>query len=651
MASNKSSVKAAGLITIPLLIMLPIFFTIGAWLTYSIGVSVKIQADAKRVSEEAALAASSELCATESCWQNARAKAYDVLTNSEVTNIQGLSSSLSVLNTKRDEFLSSSNNSVSISFPSANLIVAIERGIWLPKGHVPRPIPIGDFLSLEKKRGVSYGAGTPKLLRRISFSVMRNHVRPHVFSNAVKVTVTRPNVYRPLFSVPASLLNRVRRNQTATSLGVTGGVDNIEPVPVAPVAIPLCNLLDENGEYRPQDREGVDLLVTSADWNCPIGTGGSELCRNMVGNGLMPSFDVEPVTQSEVLGERSDFYLSAVDCGSRTTLRCVEIFDHAWHFSTRYMKKTSSNFAVYAVPKNSLDFDDEDHTRSLVLSIFGGQTSVSQVRFGEEYRILATGLNVQDEEGVVLDRIRNKEKFSSRDEGLYEKFNLMEPSLSETISGKSGLLEKNVPVFYESGGLNITSLVDLRSRAGFPEQFISARNRGTCRSSLTVPRLPIPYTASASSSAGINQNVWIVDVPVIYNFKSKCDGESSQYNSNEPWRVIGFVSLSFYDASIGKTGCSITAPLPFDKNYIEESILPIFTPPPGVPEPQAKHFLSYCYNKPDFDSSGDISEPTNDNQSVCNFLRTRVTSNSSFIPWQSPTSAETDGGSILVKSG
>ena len=39
----------------------------------------------------------------------------------------------------------------------------------------------------------------------------------------------------------------------------TTGVKNIEPVPVAPVAIPLCNLLDENGEYRPEDREGVYL--------------------------------------------------------------------------------------------------------------------------------------------------------------------------------------------------------------------------------------------------------------------------------------------------------------------------------------------------------------------------------------------------------
>ena len=514
------------------------FLCIGV--SYSVFIGLLSEIHSQTAADAASLAGSSELCATDACWRRAREVSLSVLKRQEIQNSIGKTNSLSGLDNPElkarhsgffgvdDEFDGyTNNNSLEkvLDDDDLNISITIERGIWQSKEDWERFIEGSWDTEPNKSLFESFEAvdkGAPRKMNILGEDGAPL-APPHVFANALRVEVSRKEISAPFLGP----LPRIKINQHPKAVSLTGG-RSTEGVPVAPVAIPLCNLLDENGEYRPEDRQGVDLLVTSADWNCPIGE--SEKCRNMVGNGLMPSFDVEPVTQN---GIGNSYFLPVVPpcLGDRTQyIRCLAVGDGAWHFSSRYMEKTSSNFAVYAVPGTTENQDIIKNDIRLILK----NDSNPAVFFGQKYQILHEGLKEDEVAGddllLMYNRIR---KLGLYPQTEYSSFHAHEPSLSDPIGGLKGLLEQN----WHTG-----AVVDIENKGR--SQIVTARNRGACPSTLSVPTLPL-FAPGSYAEAGINKNVWIKNIPVIYNFQNRCTrgaNETDIQSLEGGWHVVGFVT-------------------------------------------------------------------------------------------------------------
>ncbi len=183
----------------------------------------------------AATAAAATLCSSLDCWEKSRIAALDAIEGQKVLSYPGASKVIQLGAIRND--LSDDTKVSWNAGPggSDNLAVSLERGRWLPDSSAE-----AGFRSLE---------GTTSVV-----------LPPYVAANAVRVKLTRPIVQPGL---PKFINALFEVEVTATAIA-----DRIGQTCAAPFAIPLCALLDNNGELNINDVDDVDRLFAPVKIYC-----------------------------------------------------------------------------------------------------------------------------------------------------------------------------------------------------------------------------------------------------------------------------------------------------------------------------------------------------------------------------------------------
>ena len=517
----------------------------------SVGYSLLAAIQAQAVADSMALAASQALCSTNQCWQNARVAAAEVLSHSTIVNSIGQDSSLPNINTGDYKTTELVNWSPSAS----NLDITIERGQWLPNEPAD-------------SRFISFEANNQTNSR---FDFTSTGLPAYTVANAVRVKVTRQEL-APVFSL---LRDALHVQPSGEALAVTGGT-TLQELPTAPIAIPLCSLLDWDAQYDPNPsnndypymgdlnrryrRSETDLLVTRADWDCPIG-GSDPRCADMASYGLMPAFLSQPISDTAA------FLFEEWECGGRDPdifPMCAFAPDTALHFHTRWHPKTSMNYAVY------LGGDEAEVRDRLLDSGSGGflrSTLGSPVTDGvNPVGILPDGLTTIESRDAFRARMRNpislfgQLPLGGEDSGAFQSYTpIRTAEIGPEREGISGLFEVNGP---GSGQL-----------AEVPFWVAPAVSRSTVRASDQLdPMHPLGFSAvrgvcpseivpDIADASYRNLNTWRVLVPVIYDHQTHCMNLSDSRGDNDSdvqpdpshlWSTVGYVHVTFYDATIGE---------------------------------------------------------------------------------------------------
>ena len=587
----------------------------------SVGYSLLAAIQAQSVADSMALAASQALCSTNQCWQNARVAAAEVLSHSTILNSIGHGSELPNLNT--GDF--KTTDEINWTPVASNLDVTIERGQWLPNEPAETR-----FVSFE-----AYNQSNS----RFDFAV--TGLSPFVVSNAVRVRVVRQEL-APIFSMLADALHVQPKGE---ALAVTGGT-SLQPLPTAPIAIPLCNLLDWQGQYDPMpsaseypfkgdpelrySRAATDLLVTHAKWNCPFDD--DSRCQNMVSYGLMPAFVSQPIS------EGGSFVYEEWECGGRDPdlyPMCAYVADNVLHFDTHWHLKSSMNFAVF-LGNNETEIQNRlastSNSDGFLYSSLGAAVTDST---NHPVGILESGLTTPASESAFLARIRNIGSiygalpFSGNEAGAFQFYTPIKDSgITPEREGVTGLFEVNgsgagqlseVPFWTNPPVSPSTVRTSEILDPAHPEGFAAVR--GVCPSEI------VPDLANADYR---NLKTWRVLVPVIYDHQSHCmnlndvrgDNDNDvQPDSTHTWTTVGFIHVTFYDAVFGRSLAGSYS----NGDY---------------PDGGAAPYTYGKYRSPLWHAG--------DPKSDCNFARGRISSDSSFIAWMDTPKSESQRVSTLV---
>ena len=586
----------------------------------SVSYSLLSAIQAQSVADAMALAASQALCSTNECWQNARVAAAEVLSHSTIVNSIGQSNSPPNLNT--GDFKTTA--AINWIPTDANLDITIERGQWLPN-------------EPQDTRFVSFEAYNQSNAR---FDFAATGLSPSIVANAVRVKVVRQEL-APIF---AMLANSLQVQPNGEALAVTGGTTQQE-LPVAPVAIPLCNLLDWDGQYDPKpnahdypymgdpdrryNRSDIDLLFTKADWDCPIG-GTDPRCANMASFGLMPAFLSQPISDTAA------FLYEEWECGGRDPdlyPMCAYVADTALHFSTRWQLKSSMNFGVF-LGNSEAEIRDrllDPSTTGFLRSSLGSSVTDGANPVG----ILSSGLTTTDAGNAFRSRMRNATSMfgivpsSGDDRGSVQSYSaIRDAGIAPDREGVSGLFEVNgpgsgqlaeVPFWVEPAVSRSTVRDSTVLDNAHPEGFSTVR--GVCPSEI------LPDISDASYRA---LNTWRVLVPIIYDQQARCMNLSDTRSDNDidvqpdpshTWSTIGYVQVTFYDSVFGESLPNGYASSPY-------------------PDGGAAPYNFGKYRSPSWQSG----QP----KSTCNFARARISSDSSFIAWLGTPKSENTRISTLV---
>lgn len=199
-----------------------------------------VQTELQAAADSAALTATGRLNTATTGWSDAREAAVRALNEFHVLSGVG-----------DDQSFNLSLEQVGVEWDLAdekNLKVRIERGLWMPA----KPNAPATFTSFEGE----WQTNNPGIPR-------------YAAANAVRVSLERPKTRifgSPFGGVP-------EYSVSATSIALRGPM---ESVCVAPFAIPVCALLDKDGEFQREDICQGDRLFTRVDRYCADETSDAE---------------------------------------------------------------------------------------------------------------------------------------------------------------------------------------------------------------------------------------------------------------------------------------------------------------------------------------------------------------------------------------
>lgn len=242
-----------GAIFLWLTVLLPLILLLGSYLYFSNSATL-IRSQLQLASDAASLAGSRTLCSKRSCYNDAITAAATTLLNYTAHGGNG-NNSLSV---DMDDLIENDEDDDSYTepavwnYPERNLKVSILRGFWIEVNDTTKTVfdcaaTSTDEFCFESMEG-NWQEEHPGMPVRL-------------IANSVKVEVQRTNV-TGIFN----LLSSVNSIVTGSSVALAGPLG--EEV-IAPFAIPVCALLDDDGDFNKEDVCKGDRLFTRSDRYLP----------------------------------------------------------------------------------------------------------------------------------------------------------------------------------------------------------------------------------------------------------------------------------------------------------------------------------------------------------------------------------------------
>lgn len=478
-----------------------------------------VRSELQAAADAAAHAGAKEICASIKCWASAKAAAVEML---------GSHTAHGDLKDELELAVKPEGGPVWDYSKTRNLIVTIERGRYLPAR---------GFESMEGDWAAAH-PGVPL----------------HAAFNAVRVKVERPAV-ELLGATIATTLWSVSSEATAIAAP-------IDPVCVAPFAIPVCHILGNSGSL---DMCGRDTLFTQADRYCDSGASDCqnrpsfpyELCRPDARAHLAPhraAFDSGEGLKKWISGGEFKDYAelwthwevdpTAPHCFTSNgtpfpgSAECRTTRDE-WYVEGRGVT-AADHFGVVGAPGEQLISEGQ------IQVLLSRANPCIQARLGDRFTLLHEGLRDQATDDLLWEQIADLADPAP---------DAAHPSFADA---GLGTVEHNLSFFNWNEKLACGEIT--------PE-------RGVCNSRRFVadtansagPGLPyLPF----KPAPGINDRtpVWEVRIPVIANVAEDAAACSSDFSSMpdpiptdaDEFEIIGFVKVHLFDVDIG----SPSPPLP-----------------------------------------------------------------------------------------
>ena len=621
--------------------------------------------EAQSAAESAALAASQELCASRECWANARLAAAATLSRQRVQNSIGYDSRLPDLESRFVDFKDREADALTAAakweVPAENLAVRIERGIY----HDVNPDPLITemrFDSLETPQG-----STPPQTSR--GDLYDKAIPRYVIANAVQVSVERPQLTSPIPGVLS-----LGRFTVGTALAVTGGIAE-RPIVVAPIAIPLCGLLNASGDFDPIAAAKTDKLITAADRNCPDDKCGTGLSTaDMAAEKMLPAFltDLKAEDAADSIQEDPHFVCgtpwhrltdsptpqqAANQCSGRwdPNLRGANLQDESGPWATEYVAgKSSSNFAVWGLVGQhswSQEQPEQKIIDALVRNVDPNLPFEQQAAqlglaasIGDRFTMLPQGAASTDFQEALITRITNPPsspptmRWPTPVEA-YEAF-----YKSEIFPSLGNLLEvnyfKRAVIPYETA-LGDHNDKTIHSTAGVCQNWRRAdwwtTNFNFLSSRFPSNPLPVPllgtWIAGRFNGGPLSADTWEVNIPIIADAsQTQCENglpdthplsviKDFRLGVDNPDRfiIVGFVRGVVYDSAIGTS--NFAGPVRAGADYDASGV--------------GAYAGRYSYQSPK-------------GQATCNFGRMRIKADSAFIRWSEAVKSDSGRKTQLV---
>lgn len=545
-----------------------------------------ITASLQTISDIAAKAGSAAACSTRECFQDSRTIAMNLIENHFLQTTGTLN---------RDETVSSWN--------IGDNTVTIQRGRWLDgRG----------FEAFEN-----------------SWQLANPGIPAFAAYNAVNVQIQRNNI---LSIFPALLEGSLTSQVQATA--VARRPASAERVP--PFAIPICSLLNDEGNFDKTTVCDADRLFTESNRYCPP---GNPNCN------IIPDFSYSPFTYTDMpVNDVSRIYNHDPNVILQDLSGGLSIMGCSY-FSQQY-PRAAQNFGVVGMVPNSLSDPERkivtrEEVEAVLDSVEGKQNNVA---IGDPFAILDEGLTTQ-QAGIRVEELQDN-PLGNRSEYV-------------DFAGSVGweiinFLNMSFIGMQERGGCDGNSITGIARRQTF----------GVCRSTRNHWGRPINIDGSIrvdgmwrrflnfigeSGPLNMDQGVinpkkmWKVRLPVIAEAGSSgrpcmglqgstIDPLPSTRSDETTFQIIGFITSYIYDSDIGE-GPAKFPPVPLKakcnqpdnpegiNRVVDSTFIGKYTCGPfGADTPEdATHPFGF---RPD---------PSSPAQS-CNVVRSRLDCNSSLFP-------------------
>jgi hypothetical protein len=401
----------------------------------------------------------------------------------------------------------------------------------------------------------------------------------YMAANAVRVTLTRPVQFI-----------RGLRGSYSISVSSTMLAQKLESSQMtAPLALPVCALLDSYGESSVGSVCAADRIFTKSDRYCPPDTNCSvsnpDPCCNAV-----PSFSWDPYEGDATFVSTSDTRQSCgVAPGTSSGFSCTYANDIrcGWH-SKRYLQP-GDHFGVYGLPGNGSSSPSE----SDIINAFASKGVTANV--GDLFTIMNEGLTTPAAEDAIWETIDSAGIVGgSIDNPAYSTTPLSGTTAPSSDNGQADTSELfHFNPYGESScldfdtersrcrrgslcctGSNCPELTTAAVSLGASKDAIapiqgSYTNYGVCHSRRFGPQ---PITQGGEPKhlpVGVGpqgeRTVWTTTIPIIADFSAQAqpcasvaDGHGSfqdpynvQGGRESQWRIIGFVRADVFDVDIG----------------------------------------------------------------------------------------------------
>ncbi|NMC63720.1 MAG: hypothetical protein GYA55_11210, partial [SAR324 cluster bacterium] len=519
----------------------------------AIGVTSRLTTtnELQNLADAAALAGASAIgsqpcpsCTARQRWDNAREAALQVVQSSSLNNRFDASQDLSLAGSNR--MLASKIKEA----PNYEIEAKVERGRWLPKSKVLRRPPRGRWPQDNSNKNGKFES--------FEGSWQERHPgMPNFMAfNAVRVTLVMKK------SINAN--TRVGRF-LYTKANATAVVSLPKLLPTAPMAIHVCALLDDTGDYNPTDLCLADRLFTATSQHCPQGEAN---CGNI------PQFfwDPKPASINNRYYWKSLLESSSLSCVSDSTQQT----DQACFWPSPRYQKPFNNYGVIGMPVDRGTNPGTLSEETIAAAITTNNTNAS---IGGKFFVFADGLKTTESEEKIWKRIINTDGVLGESNPEFDSISSLRPDkwtgnainlnynsyfFTNSSCGSStptnGFYPKPNPTFWpgETGG----TCNSRRSGWGHWDYFGTSQSGGLIAffdPTIDLLNNPTPPTSTTPYQNHFNTlPVWEISLAVIADVdveaKSCRDLSASKeaIMDTRPYEIIGFVKAYVHDLDIGR---------------------------------------------------------------------------------------------------
>lgn len=516
-----------GIALIFVAILIPIILMIGI-AVYEYGAVAILEGELQVGVDSAAHAGGSTLCSSRTCWQQVRSVVLETLKHQNLRTRDGAL-----------DFTSINLNEEIPYWVTPQFSLRIYRGRWWPHG-----VPAG------------YAAQVSTLPEAPRFEPFETDSFPPADWQAAHPTV--PNflaanavyVDLELSAVPWWFqFMRSGTRRTRTSAVAIGG--SIEAVRVAPFAVPVCSLIDQNGELRHLNGCGFDRYFTVAGQ-----VRANPFCPDQnLGCKVSPNFYFQP------LANDGSFWSSRLQPAPEAFGEVSGTANHC-SLAAPAMETLDDHFGVIGVPESSGFTASEGDIQTIINNGGGVNTFI-----GDLFNVLPGGLTQPATDLALWRRLIGNSGAPDVGQILsFKDVNIQSVELrSRTPTGtveQCGLLAENAAYRNENWAPLLAPYWGAcnSKRATIPDTAWGSVSypATTCADSNLLPEF-IDLDGNGDPRDYFRTPLWRAPVPVIAALNGRgCTGIDPAspaldpgYDPASPYVVIGFVNLAIYDTDIG----------------------------------------------------------------------------------------------------